>query len=168
MPRRFNPEPPVYAFRVRLPGAVDDEGNRYEEVWRVIEVAANQTLEDLGEAIPVAFDFDDPHLWSFFLSSKAWDRASEYALETEPDLFAGRGVRSARRVRIRDVVWPGARGRKEFLFLFDYGDQWHFRVKLLRTDEAVEAGASYPRVVERRGEAPPQYESEDDEDGPDQ
>jgi hypothetical protein len=48
---RFVPEPPVYSFRVRLRGGVDPEDNPYEEVSRVIEVAANQTLEDLGEAI---------------------------------------------------------------------------------------------------------------------
>ena len=76
MPRRRQPEPPIYTLRVRVlggyyapPGAA--------EVWREIEVAANQTLADLGNAIPLAFDFDDPHLWSFFLSGKAWDRATE-------------------------------------------------------------------------------------------
>jgi hypothetical protein len=164
MPRRVPPEPPVFAVRVRLPGWVDeDDGTRVADVRREIEVAANQTLADLGEAIPLAFGFDDPHLWSFFLSGKAWDRATEYALESAPDpLFGGR-ARSARRVRLGEVPWPGARGRKEFLFLFDYGDEWHFRVKLVRTADAVEPDAGYPRVVAQHGVAPPQYEGVDED-----
>src|SRR5215510_5460634 len=78
------PEPPIYTFRVRILGgffAPEDA----RSVWREIEVAANQTLADLGEAIPLAFDFDDPHLWSFFLSGQAWDEATEYTISPSPD-----------------------------------------------------------------------------------
>src|SRR5947207_2297807 len=165
MPRarkQFRVEPPIYTFRVRIRGGFYAPDNA-QDIWREIEVAANQTLADLGEAIPLAFGFDDPHLWSFFLSGKAWDRASEYALESAPDLFSGARARSARRARIRDVPWPEARGHKEFLFLFDYGDEWQFRVKLVRTGDAVEPGAGYPRVVARHGDAPPQYADEEEE-----
>src|ERR671934_3080427 len=101
---RFVPEPPIYTFRVRILGGFYAPRNA-RDIWREIEVAANQTLAELGHAIPLAFDFDDPHLWSFFLSGKAWDRASEYALESEPDpLFRGR-ARSARRVRPPPAPW---------------------------------------------------------------
>lgn len=79
MPRtRRQPEPPIYAFRVRiLEGLATPEDARL--IWREIAIAANQTLADLGEAIPRAFGLEDPHLWSFFLSGRAWDRATEYA-----------------------------------------------------------------------------------------
>jgi pRiA4b ORF-3-like protein len=163
MPRRKQPEPPIYTFRVRIPGG-SYAPTGATEVWREIEVAANQTLADLGNAIPLAFDFDDPHLWAFFLSGKAWDRATEYALHSEADLAGGRRPRAAGRVQIREVPFPGATGKKEFLFLFDYGDEWHFGVKLQRVAQQVESGASYPRLVARQGKAPPQYpDPEDDE-----
>jgi hypothetical protein len=168
MPRtRRQPEPPIYTFRVRILGgffAPEDA----RSVWREIEVAANQTLADLGEAIPLAFDFDDPHLWSFFLSGQAWDPASEYALNSQPDPFGGRQARAARRVAIRDVPLPGASGKKEFLFLFDYGDEWHFGVKLVRQSPTVEPGARYPRVVAQQGKAPPQYPPEEEEEEEDE
>jgi Plasmid pRiA4b ORF-3-like protein len=45
---------------------------------------------------------------------------------------------------------------KEMLFLFDYGDQWTFKVALIGLGQA-EPRASYPRVVKQVGEAPPQY-----------
>jgi hypothetical protein len=164
MPRRRQPEPPIYTFRVRILGGYYAPSTA-TAVWRDIEVAANQTLVDLGNAIPEAFDFDDPHLWSFFLSGKAWDRATEYALHSEPNLLGGDRPRAAGRVQIREVPLPGATGKKEFLFLFDYGDEWHFGVKLQRVTEQVESGAQYPRVVASQGEAPPQYpDPEDDED----
>ena len=166
MPRAGStPTPAVYTFRVRLKGYADEDGNKSEDIWREIEIAASQTLADLGEAIPLAFDFWDEHLWSFFMSGKAWDESTEYVLQNDPHGFGGRS-RLAKRVRIADLPLPGKTGRKEFLFLFDYGDEWHFWVKRVRVADALEPGATYPRVVARRGEAPPQYENdeEDDED----
>jgi hypothetical protein len=123
----------------------------------VLEIAANQTLIDLGNAIPLAFGFDDAHLWSFFLSGKAWDRVTEYALHSEADQLGGARRRAAGRVPIREVPFPGVAGKKEFLLLFDYGDEWHFGVKLLRLSEQVQPDARYPRVVASQGDAPPQY-----------
>ena len=165
MPRRRQPEPPIYTVRVRVRGGYYAPPGA-TEVWREIEVAANQTLADLGNAIPLAFDFDDPHLWSFFLSGKAWDRATEYALHSEADLAGGPRPRAAGHTQLREVPFPGATGKKEFLFLFDYGDEWHFGVKLQRVTEQVESGAQYPRVVAGVGQAPPQYpELDQDDDG---
>src|SRR5260370_2198578 len=89
MPRstRHPPEPPIFTVRVRILGGYFVPTTA-RSVWREIEIAANQTLADLGEAIPLAFGFDDPHLWSFFLSGRAWDHDSEYALHSHPDPFA--------------------------------------------------------------------------------
>jgi len=156
-------EPPISTFRVRILGGfyAPEEAR---SVWREIEVAANQTLADLGEAIPLAFGFDDPHLWSFFLSGQPWDRDSEYALHSEPDPLGGPRPHAARRIAIRDVPLPGADGKQEFLFLFDYGDEWHFGVKLVRLHPTVEPGGRYPRVVTQAGEAPPQYPDREDDD----
>ena len=152
----MSPRPaPTYVFRVRIlggfyapPGAL--------RIWREVELAADQTLAELGEHIPAAFGFDDDHLWSFFLSGKPWDRASEYARLPDPPI--GRDKRGAAGLRVGD-----APARKEFLFLFDYGDEWHFGVKLVRTGQD-EPGARYPRVVASQGQAPPQYPDLDDEE----
>jgi Plasmid pRiA4b ORF-3-like protein len=118
------------------------------QIWRELELTGDQMLGDLGEAIPLAFGFDDPHLWSFFLSSKPWDGATEYARSPSPD--DGRRARAADRLRIRDAL-----AGKEFLFLFDYGDEWHFGVRLVCTSTAPTPDAQYPRVVASRGQAPP-------------
>jgi hypothetical protein len=51
------------------------------------------------------------------------------------------------------------------LFLFDYGDEWRFKVGLIGLGRK-EPNAVYPRVLKRVGEAPPQYpDLEEDEEG---
>jgi hypothetical protein len=157
MPRaRRAPEPPVYTFRVRILGGYFAPPE-CRSLWREIAVAANQTLGDLGHAIPLAFGFDDPHLWSFFLSGKAWDTSSEYAYYPDDDFFSGKRSHDAKRTYLRNVPFPGKTGKKEFLFLFDFGDEWHFGVKLLRESVTLEPGTRYPQVVASAGENPPQY-----------
>ena len=53
------------------------------------------------------------------------------------------------------------------LFVFDYGDDWHFRVSLKATGTKA-AKVRYPRIVAAHGDAPPQYpDAEDlDDDAP--
>jgi hypothetical protein len=147
--------PATYTFRIRiLGGFYAPPGARW--IWRELELTANQTLADLGDAIPLAFGFDDPHLWSFFLSGKPWDRNSEYALLAD-DPF-GDPKQAA-----HDLPVSKAPADKEFLFLFDYGDEWHFGVKLVGTGQQTRPGARYPRLVATDGQAPQQYPEIDDE-----
>jgi hypothetical protein len=148
-PAQSSVTPATYTFGVRILGGVyaPPDGR---QIWRELELTGGQTLGDLGEAIPLAFGFDDPHLWSFFLSGKPWDDATEYTRSPSPD--DGRPARAADRLRIRDVPVG-----KEFLFLFDYGDEWHFGVQLVRTATAPEPDAQYPQVVASHGQAPSQY-----------
>lgn len=165
MPQQ-TPKPPVqvYAFRVRMLGGVyAPAGSR--AIWREIEIKGDQTLADLGRAIPYAFDFIDPHMWSFFMSGEAWDTSTEYGLDDEPNPLTGERAKLARGMRVRDVPYPGTTGTGEFLYLFDFGDEWHFGVKLLHRDLAAEPRKRYPRVVATHGAAPPQYpDFEDDEE----
>ena len=58
-------------FHVSLPGT--------GRTWRKLELRADQTLEDLHFAIQDAFEWDADHMYSFFMSGKAWDTATEYA-----------------------------------------------------------------------------------------
>lgn len=167
-PRRPAPEPPIFTFRVRITGGwnLRDDASG---VMRDIEIAANQTMADLGELIPEAFAFEDPHLWSFFLSGRAWDRDSEYTLVTQSAGFLELDsfmeptpARRADESLIRDVPFPPDGG--EFLFLFDYGDQWEFGVRLVVLSDAIVPGARYPRVAQAVGNPPPQYPTDDEGD----
>jgi hypothetical protein len=71
----------------------------------------------------------------------------------------------ATRTLIRDVPYPTKAGKEEFLYLFDFGDEWYFGVKLAGTKPTIDAKARYPRVSARQGTAPEQYPDLDDEAG---
>ncbi len=63
----------TYTFYVSLPEIPTP-------VWRKIELAADQSLAMLHLAIQKAFEFDNDHLYSFYMSGEAWDRSTEYSL----------------------------------------------------------------------------------------
>jgi hypothetical protein len=296
-PQRFIPEPPVSTFRVRMLGcAAEYAPENAREIQREIEIAANNTLGDLGFAILDAYNFGSDHLWSFFLSGKAWDKTTEYAyhagdwdddedddiedvvdlfpegsemrklaqlaedpafeatealpaeidraklqaemvamlneaaaeapaedraliaefarlIESDPNADPAKMSEALQRylfgdwqpddegetsdsesalaaalfspdlaglglpflsdfdeapdvddILIRDLPYPSKTGKKEFLFIFDYGDEWEFGVKLLDAKGKLTPNAEYPRLTASRGDAPPQYPPWDEDD----
>ena len=52
--------------------------------------------------------------------------------------------------------------RQEFIYLFDYGDEWRFKVRVHAINENADAEAEYPRLGESVGEAPEQYPAWDE------
>ncbi len=129
----------VFVVRVKLRG--------YPEAWRDIAIAADQTLEELHLAIQDAYRWDDDHLYSFYLSGRAWDRSTEIGSPWSD------APRSASETTIGSL---GLKPGKKFLYLFDYGDQHEFDVEVREVQAAGRAG-TYPRVVDKKGRAPKQY-----------
>lgn len=238
----------TYTFHISLPG--------YGRVWRKVEMAAEQTLQELHWAIQDAFDFGDDHFYSFFMSGKAWDQATEYRLpegvdpwgmfsdddeeddeedeelpsmdelidreeeaamlssmpeiasrlESDPefrrqtkegmmeelglpeilaDMMLDRLVPMIATLTpemldeifsledeeefagdVRDTTLESLdlEVGKRFLYLFDYGDDWRFNVRVHAVREDADPDADYPVLVESVGEAPSQY-PDWDEDG---
>lgn len=138
----------LYRFKVALDWQPD--------VWRTLELRGDHTLDDLHLAIQRAFDWDNDHLYAFFLSGKAWDEATMYASPHDD------AEQTADSVYLEDVF---QRAGKKFLYIFDYGDDLRHRLTLeaiLRG--GVQPGTDYPRLRETHGAAPPQYpDAEDDQ-----
>jgi hypothetical protein len=214
----------TYTFHVSLP----DTGR----VWRKLELSGEQTLEDLHLAIQSAFEWDNDHLYSFFMSGKAWDPETEYTLpegalyegldeefmddedeedeeggqpfsledwrnmseqdrqllmnefsketglpasflqdminelenmEKNPDLFEDE-EEDVRNVRETTLDSLNLKPKKEFLYLFDYGDEHRFKVRVAAVNPSGDPDAEYPRLVETVGDAPPQYAGWDDDE----
>ena len=192
----------TYTFHVSLPGT--------GRVWRKIEMLADQTLEDLHFAIQDAYEWDADHLYSFFMSGKAWDTSTEFCLpegsdpwgeptddeeeewpEPTPEereqalraLFGGGEGMTVEEMQAHvDAFWeeylaeeealgPGnvqittleelnLEPKQEFMYLFDYGDGWCFKVRVHAINPDTPEG-DYPCIVESVGEAPEQYPSWD-------
>ena len=128
-----------------------------EPVVRTIAIREDQTLEQLHEALRLAFGWADAHLYSFWMSGTFWDRdADEY---TAPFELEERGDR-ARSARI-PVGELGLRKGKTIAYVFDFGDEWRLLLKVVDSWEVGDE--SYPMLVEAEGVAPPQYPELDEE-----
>ena len=126
-------------------------------VSRTIAIREDQTLEQLHEALRLAFGWADPHLYSFWVGSKFWDReADEYTAPFEIEEM-GKPKRSARTPIAELSLRKGAK----LAYLFDYGDEWRL---LLRVVDTWTAGDdSYPMLVDAQGIPPPQYPDLDED-----
>jgi hypothetical protein len=124
--------------------------------YRHIQISENATLYELSSVILAAVGFDDDHLHSFFMNNRAWDSEYEYVRPSEGDLDGVRGYSD-------EVELSNFRLRKgdKFLYLFDYGDEWRFQVKVLRViDEQTET----PIILKSVGVVYQYGSDEDDED----
>ncbi len=127
----------VYVYKVTL-----------GEVWRRIAFPAKLTLEDLSDGILDVFDFDNDHLYQFRYRTR-------YGFITEvnsPDMDEGPFT--------TDVVLGemGLEIGTDFIYLFDFGDNWEFEVTLERVDPQGPP-VDKPLFLEGFGEPPEQYPS---------
>ena len=122
-------------------------------VWRMISIGFNHSLDDLHLAIQDAFDFDNDHLYSFFMDGKRYSRDRYESPNCEDGPYADEAI-------IGEIsLYTG----QKILYLFDYGDSWEFEVQLLKINEGEEP-VKAPQIIDSKGEAPEQYPSWEEED----
>jgi hypothetical protein len=120
--------------------------------FRVLAIPGDFTLYSFAEAIVDSFHFDFDHPFGFYDNIKRWPRSSE-GYELFADIEKGsqfKGVKITRAHKVFDKIG------KKMLFLFDYGDEWHFIVEL-KGIELPKEGEQYPSVVKSGGGVPLQY-----------
>jgi hypothetical protein len=138
----------VYILRAGLVG--------HRGISRKLAVRGDETLADLHQLLQFAFEWDDDDLYCFWLSDKFWDRTPgiRYA-----DEFWGLDDDSkSSRLRLDRL---GLKVGDKLSYLFDFGDQWRVRLRVLEIRPA--SAGPYPAILESRGEAPPRYWSPDEE-----
>jgi hypothetical protein len=115
------------------------------KVWRRIEIGAQHSLDALASTILNAFAFDNDHLYLFTYRNQ-FGAAEEvfHPYMDEPPFTS--------EVRVGEV--PLSEGQS-MTFLFDFGDNWEFKVQLEQIDPTrIE---KVLRVIEEHGEPPEQY-----------
>jgi len=139
-----------------LRAALEEE----RSIYRDIEVEASKSLYQFAEAIVRAFDFDFDHAFGFYSGLTDTDM-----LDKEPryELFADMGDAEPGTLGVKKTKIAEAFPTvgHEMIFLFDYGDEWLFRVSLAGQGSKTGKG-KYPRVLASNGEAPAQYPDPDD------
>jgi len=126
--------------------------------FRVLGVGESTSLYDLAYEIVKSFEFDFDHLFGFYSKYQGnyFDSDEKYELLDE-DEHSDRSV-DVRNVHVSQVFNIPA---KRMLFVFDFGDEWRFMVRLLKV-ALPEPDMEYPVLVESVGEAPCQYGSLED------
>ncbi|MDR3594417.1 IS1096 element passenger TnpR family protein [Clostridium sp.] len=130
----------TYIFKVSLS----------KTLWRKINLSYKHTLGDLNNAIQEAFDFDNDHLYAFYIGG---NRRTGKPIYCE---YAEREGNIAENTTIESLeIYKG----EKFLYLFDFGDEWEFDVELLEYDQEVPVPLK-PMIREAKGESPDQYRGE--------
>jgi hypothetical protein len=144
-------DPSTHIFRVAL----------RPRLYREIETAGGKSLYDLAEAIVRAFGFDLDHAFGFYGKLTGNYAASPVRYELFADMEGGNSdAGSVRRTKVARV-FPTV--GTTMLFLFDYGDEWRFKVELVGLGKKIPK-MHYPRVLATMGKAPPQYQNMDEDE----
>ena len=122
--------------------------------YRHIQISESATLLRLSSAILNSVDFMDDHLHSFFMNNRAWEPDAEYACPGG-EMDGARG--STDKVKLSKFNLN--KGDK-FLYIFDYGDEWRFQIKVLRV---IDKPTKKPLVLKSVGEIH-QYGYDDDDE----
>jgi hypothetical protein len=127
-------------------------GRWAEKDWAAtIALDAASTLEDLHHLIQQAVDFDDDHLYGFFVARTPWSRDRVRYDDEDDAVFT----------TTLEGLFPLPKDRKLF-YRFDYGDNWIFEIARTRKKPyAAEPGIEYPCLISESGEKPPQYPEPD-------
>ena len=150
-----------YTFKINLDYI---RGEKIENVIRTIQIPGDFTLYDFHLIIQRVFDWDNDHMYSFFMSNKVWDRSNEYSGNPDGEHYpedSFRGVsKSAADTEIKDLE---LKLNNEFKYLFDYGDEIIHTIKLTEVN-LVDNQKKYPLIIEKIGENIEQYPNYDDDD----
>lgn len=119
---------------------------RYTSCIRVIRMNMSDSLYELHRMIQRAVAFDDDHPFEFSIGSGMWKRI--YTLPETVDSEDELSVYEA------DLGNLKLRKGQKFTYLFDFGDEWWFDIRVLQIqDGSIEKA----EVIKAVNEAPEQY-----------
>ncbi|MBD3192848.1 MAG: hypothetical protein GF308_19570 [Candidatus Heimdallarchaeota archaeon] len=119
---------------------------------REIIVLPDLSLYDFAEAIVKSFDFFFDHCFGFYDNLEDSLRSRE-GYELFFDIGEESDYGSVEQTSIQEAF---PRDGKKMLFLFDYGDKWHFIVERART-MPIYPNIKYPQVYSHSLDPFPQY-----------
>ena len=123
----------IYTLTIKFPYHEDDIP------WsKTIEVKEDFTLSELHNYIQRIVEFDNDHLYEFYLGRNPRNR--EHAVSNNSKL---------------NQIFP-SNGLKLY-YLFDFGDSWLFEIRKSRKKKIAVKKQEYPVLIESTGINPEQY-----------
>lgn len=108
------------------------------EVYRVIEISGEHSLNDLCGIILSAFDFVDEHLYEFCMDNKMY---SDYSYQSDPE--NGEPSTKVKLDKLGLVI------KQKFSLHYDFGDDWMFTITVQNITETAEK--TVQRVIKEKG-----------------
>jgi hypothetical protein len=130
----------VYKFRVIL----DEE----DDVFRDIAILAENSLEDLHNAIVNAFGFDGQEVASFYTCDNAWNQEDEIPMFDIGDVPGELKIMSD--YSLSDIL---DKENTKIIYVYDFINMWTFLVELAAI-EKEEIGIIYPNLLFSHGMMP--------------
>jgi len=121
-----------------------------KNIWKKIELKSNNSLEDLHNAIQFAINWDNDHMYAFFMDNIHYskNKEMEYTCPVEPE---GRKTTDKAKLNSFNFI----KGQK-FAYVFDFGEDHHFEIKVVEF-EIFDNQKKYPFLVDSKGKFPKQY-----------
>lgn len=115
-------------------------------VWRELDVPLSTTLAMVHDIIQVVMRWWDYHLYEFEIGDRL------YGVPSSDDDLYERKVYKASGLRLATVL---ERGIREFLYVYDFGDNWQHRITVLDVRQG-DTDIEYPRFIAGARRAPPE------------
>jgi len=130
---------------------------RDKKNFKILEVPGNMTLYKVAEVIVKSFGFYFDHCFGFYDNFDNPNKSTEM-FELFTDLEDVEHTPNAKGVKKHYFVSDLFEKNVRMLFLFDYGDGWHFILELLDDKERVySVPKNYYKIFESHGVDPEQY-----------
>lgn len=155
----LQPHFPQWKNNLVIPEAEFRDGVYYFKVslgkpWRRIALPAESDLDDLAQWIIRAFEFDGDHLYDFqFAARDGHQIRVQHPYVDDAEMHTDEMPIGELPLAERDSME----------FQYDYGANWRFKVQLEKI-QAEDAKITEPTIVESRGDAPSEYEYDDDDE----
>lgn len=141
-----------------------------DQIWRKIAIREGQTLHELHDMIFEAFDREEDHMYSFFFPRFPLKKMNPRVIYQSSDEYThpvacedpgpfGSEAKDASNTTLQSLDLLDG---EVFYYLFDFGDEWWHEIRVEQADGTADEG-EYPRIIERKGTSPDQYENEEDD-----
>jgi hypothetical protein len=127
----------AYIFKVSLD----------KNLWRTIRLCHNHTFHEFHMLIQRAYDFDNDHLYGFYIGNKS---------SREKEIYSGNPMGVSDEYEELTIEEANLYEGQILTYLFDYGDEWKFNI---RVEEFIEneKGLTTGEILESKGKSPEQY-----------
>ncbi|MEO0405310.1 MAG: hypothetical protein AAF193_10595 [Bacteroidota bacterium] len=127
-----------------------------EDIFRDIEINAEDSFEALHKPILAAFDFEDGEMASFYMSNEQWERGEEIPLmDMGPDA-KGNELPNMQNTLLKDRI---TEPDQKVVYVYDFLRMWCFYIEVLEWKKRA-LSTIYPRVDMVFGASPDQNSKE--------